>query len=73
MSMSKFVNICNDFFKIDDIKCVITNVNKENPELYDVSVYFYEPIMCDDVMHYNYFYSKLTIEQLKNIYHEIHK
>ena len=71
MSMSKFINIFDDFFKIDDIKCIITNVNKENPELYDVSVYFYEPIMCDDVMRYNY--SKLTIEQLKNIYHEINK
>ena len=71
--MSKFINIFDDFFKIDDIKCIITNVNKEDPELYDVSVYFYEPIMCDDVMYYNYFYSKLTIEQLKTIYHEINK
>ena len=71
--MSKFINIFDDFFKIDDIKCVITNVNKEDPELYDVSVYFYEPIMYGDVMYYNYFYSKLTIEQLKTIYHEINK
>jgi hypothetical protein len=65
--MAKFINIRDDYFKIDAIKCVTTHVNKNDDTLYDVTVYFVEPILDDGVQYSKFWYEGLNIEQCKMI------
>ena len=66
--MSKFINIRDDYFKIDDIEYAHCNVNKENEELYDLSVHFINPFIDEDEHpHYKFIYKGLSAAQYKEI------